>query len=199
MHRWAVKHVVRRIVSISEATASDLRRHWQIAADKIDVVSLGCEFNSIAAPPESERMLEGPRTSSPVLLSPFNLEPRKNLDALLEATALLCSSHPDVQLILFGHAAVTPEREQRFEFKLKALGIEQNVIRTGVVTDGELAKLYREVNLFIFPSLYEGFGLPLLEAMSMGACVIAHDASAMKEVVGEAGVVLEMRDPAGWH
>jgi glycosyltransferase involved in cell wall biosynthesis len=130
-----------------------------------------------------------------VLLAPYNLEPRKNLGALLEATAILISDFPELKLILFGRAAVSPEREANFERRICELGIEQCVIRTGILTDQDLGALYSKATVFVFPSLYEGFGLPLLEAMFRGACVVARNASAMAEVVGDCGVLVETRDP----
>lgn len=78
---------------------------------------------------------------------------------------------------------------------MRDLGLSERVIRCGVLRDHELAELYRRATLFVFPSLYEGFGLPLLEAMSVGVCVVARQASAMAEVVGDAGVLTETAEP----
>jgi glycosyltransferase involved in cell wall biosynthesis len=193
IHKWAVKHRVRRVLCISETTAADLRREWEVADDRIDVVPLGTSFCE-AEPSESSHDELSRLNSSSLLLSPYNLEPRKNLITLLQATALLSSRYPDLKLVLFGHAAVTTEREANFERELRELGIAATVVRTGVVTDQQLAELYQQATVFVFPSLYEGFGLPLLEAMSMGSCVVARNASAMIEVVGRSGVLVETRD-----
>jgi glycosyltransferase involved in cell wall biosynthesis len=193
IHKWAVKHRVRRVLCISETTAADLRREWAVDDDRIDVVPLGTGFCE-AAPSESSHYELSSLNSSSILLSPYNLEPRKNLITLLQASALLSSRYADLKLVLFGRAAVTAEREANFERVLRDLGIEETVVRTGVVTDQQLARLYREATVFVFPSLYEGFGLPLLEAMSVGSCVVARNASAMIEVVGRSGVLVETRD-----
>lgn len=193
IHKWAVKHRVRRVLCISETTAADLRRKWAVDDDRIDVVPLGTSFRE-ALRSESSDFERPSLTSPPILLSPYNLEPRKNLITLLQATAFLSSRYADLKLVLFGRAALTAEREANFERELRDLGIEETVVRTGVVTDQQLAKLYQQSTVFVYPSLYEGFGLPLLEAMSMGCCVVARDASAMTEVVGESGVLVETRD-----
>ena len=66
---------------------------------------------------------------------------------------------------------------------------------TGFVSDEDLGWLYRAATLFVFPTLYEGFGIPVLEAMAAGACVVARNQSAMAEVLGDAGVQVETRDP----
>src|SRR5207245_306468 len=68
-------------------------------------------------------------------------------------------------------------------------------LRTGLVDDGVLAALYRRATIFAFPSLYEGFGLPVLEAMAQGCCVVARNASAMAEIVGDTGALVETREP----
>ena len=199
IHRWAVKHRVRRIISISGTTAADLGNQWGVEPGRIDVVPLGSDLGSDLRETEAARAgevrLPWLADSSVVLLSPYNLEPRKNLAALLQATALLSSRYNDLKLVLFGRAAITREREENFERQVGELGLAKKIIRCGVLTDQELAELYRRATVFVFPSLYEGFGLPLLEAMSVGACVVARQASAMAEVVGEAGVLVETAVP----
>jgi glycosyltransferase involved in cell wall biosynthesis len=194
IYKWAVKHRVRRVICISETTAADLRREWRLAGESIDVVPLGTNFGEAENSQGIQTELRQCADSSLVLLSPYNLEPRKNLTALLQATALLSARNDDLKLVLFGRAAVTVEREAAFAREVRELGIASHVVLTGVITDGELAELYRRSSLFVFPSLYEGFGLPVLEAMSVGACVVARNASAMAEVVGESGVLVETRD-----
>ena len=198
VNRWAVIHLAKRAICISKTTASDLRRFWGVEDGRVDVVMHGTEYLSA----EAEAARENPSRegavacqSCPLLLSPYNLEPRKNLAALLHAVARLRHRYPHLMLVLFGRAAVTPEREQAFERIVAKLGLEGAVQRTGPVDDTVLRYLYRQCTMFVFPSLYEGFGLPVLEAMACGACVIARDASAMAEVVGDAGVLVETRDP----
>jgi glycosyltransferase involved in cell wall biosynthesis len=199
IHKWAVQHRVRRIISISRTTAADLGNRWGVAADRIDVVPLGSDLGSdlkeAAVSQTRGDSLPWLPDSSRILLSPYNLEPRKNLAALLQATARLTSRYDDLKLVLFGRAAITVEREENFERAVRELGLSEKVIRCGVLRDDELAELYRRATLFVFPSLYEGFGLPLLEAMSVGACVVARQASAMAEVVGDAGVLVETAEP----
>jgi glycosyltransferase involved in cell wall biosynthesis len=128
------------------------------------------------------------------LLSPYNLEPRKNLAGLVRAFACLRPQFPPLRLVLFGNAAWTPERENAFNALIDGLGVRAAVIRLGCVTDAELRWLYRHATLFAFPSCYEGFGLPVLEAMANGGCVVVRNASAMVEVVGDAGALVETID-----
>jgi glycosyltransferase involved in cell wall biosynthesis len=120
---------------------------------------------------------------------------RKNLISLLQAAASLRTRYPRLLLVLYGRAAITPERETAFESRARELGLDGAFERTGALDDRVLRQLYQQCTLFVFPSLYEGFGLPLLEAMACSACVVARSASAMAEVVGDAGTLVETRDP----
>jgi len=188
-YRWAVKHLSRRIVCDSQATATDLQRLWKVDRSRIDVVHLACDLQRNDVPAAGSGCQEN--NAAHVLLSPYNLEPRKNLETLLRAFAALRDGRPGLRLLLFGRASVTPEREHNYHRLIAELGIEKIVIRLGYVPDSELWRLYSEATLFIFPSVYEGFGLPLVEAMACGTCVVARNASSMAELVGDTGVLVE--------
>jgi glycosyltransferase involved in cell wall biosynthesis len=182
------------VICISEATARDLHELWAIDRARIDVVPHGTEFVPATASRCEGRAHVGiPHETAyhPVLVSPYNLEPRKNLAGLLQAVAQIRSRYPSLRLVLFGRAAVTLEREAEFQHMVHELKLDDVIERTGFIEDGDLKRLYLTSDLFVFPSLYEGFGLPLLEAMASGACVIARNASAMAEVVADAGVLVE--------
>ena len=183
MHKWAFLRFATRAIAISQTTANDLRRLWHFPADKIDVVYHGTEFAAASQPPAIGDDL--------LILSPYNLEARKNLSSLLEAVAVL---KVPCKLVLYGSAAVTKQREQEFRAHVERLGIEDRVLLTGRLDDPELNGWYRRADIFVFPSLYEGFGLPLLEAMRAGACVVAHSESAMAEIVNGAGLQVNMRE-----
>jgi glycosyltransferase involved in cell wall biosynthesis len=129
------------------------------------------------------------------LLSPYNLSPTKNLRSLLLAWPAIAARHPSMELILYGQAHVTPETEAEFDRLLSDRPHADRVRRIGHVTDETLAGLYAGCALFIFPTTVEGFGYPLLEAMAHGACCIIRGASAMKEVGGDATVLVETLRP----
>jgi glycosyltransferase involved in cell wall biosynthesis len=195
--RWAVRHLARRVICISRTTAGDLRRLWRIDPSRADVIPLGTYFNPVEGLGSngSSHPADMPDPGSgPTIVSPYNLEARKNLTVLLEAVARLRVTEPQLKLVLFGRAGVTPEREEAFRKRVRVLGIEDATVLTGYIQDQQLASLYREATVFVFPSLYEGFGLPVLEAMKTGACVVVRDASAMAEIVGSAGVCVDTRD-----
>jgi glycosyltransferase involved in cell wall biosynthesis len=197
--RWAITHRARRIISISATTADDLCRLWRLRRDRIDVVPLGSLFVTRASlhgeNRDSQTRLSELCAGKKTLLSPYNLEPRKNLEGLLKAVATLRHKHPALRLLLFGRAAADAAREQRFARSVAELGLGDAVHPLGPLDDRDLAWLYRNTTAFVFPSLYEGFGLPVLEAMASGACVVVRNASAMAEIVGEAGALVETADP----
>jgi glycosyltransferase involved in cell wall biosynthesis len=187
----AVQRPRTHTIAISKTTAGDLQKYWRIPAERISTVWLGFDEVRPAAYID-ERLADLLRHQ--FILAPYNLEPRKNLDALLVAVSGLRASLSDLRLVLFGRAAVTDEREQRFRARVEALHLTDAIALTGFVSDAELAWLYRSAAMFVFPSLYEGFGIPVLEAMQAGTCVVARNRSAMAEVLGNAGVQVDTTD-----
>jgi glycosyltransferase involved in cell wall biosynthesis len=128
------------------------------------------------------------------LLFVGTLEPRKNLTTLLHAYAMLRaeSCAADVKLVVAGRTGWL--YAEIFD-TVKRLGLEKEVIFTGFVDDADLPDLYRGAQVFVYPSLYEGFGLPILEAMASGIPVLTSDLASMPEVAGDAAVLVDPRDP----
>jgi glycosyltransferase involved in cell wall biosynthesis len=195
-YRSMVQHEAAKVICISECTKRDLLRLFPMPQEGVEVVYHGTRFlrgMSDCGPPAALAAI-GPGLW---LASPYNLEPRKNLRNLLIAFHSLLRAIPDLMLVLYGRAAVTPEREDQFCSLVQELNLGANVIRTGYLTDEELSWVYRNCTVFAFPSLYEGFGLPVLEAMAEGACVLVRSNSAMSEIVGDAAVSTETNDAEG--
>lgn len=192
LQRWTIRHRAQRVLCISESTANDVQRTWRVPANRVRTVYPGTSFNA-ASDGGGESQLQ--RRQGPIIASPFNLEPRKNLHGLLQAASTLCGQFPGLELHLFGRAAITPERETAFHKDVAALGLTNRVKLTGMLSETDLARHYRRASLFVFPSLYEGFGYPVLEAMACGACVVARNASSMAEIVGDAGVLADTSSP----
>ena len=199
LFRRAVQRRQPFAIAISQTTADDVQRLWGLPSPRVRVVYLGIDP---VRPPVGPDGL--PRASSEKLaalahqkfiLSPYNLEPRKNLRPLLVAMATVRRTDPDLRLVLYGRAAITREREALFEQDLRNTGLEDAVVRTAFVSEYDLAFLLAHSELFVFPSLYEGFGLPVLEAMAAGVCTIARNRSAMAEVLDDTGVLIETKDP----
>ena len=117
-----------------------------------------------------------------------NLKPHKNLTTLLKSMQIM--NRDDIELLLVGKAFKSIDLYEQE----KKLGIKEKVIHTGLVSKKELIDLYNLAEIFVFPSLYEGFGLPPLEAMACGTPVIAANNSSIPEVVGDAAVLVDAKD-----
>ena len=127
------------------------------------------------------------------------MHPRKNVARLIEAFIRLKDKGLPHKLVITGslrwkkHESIPKHLKNKIRTKSK-----DDIIFTGTVDDPGLIELYRNCSVFVYPSLYEGFGLPALEAMHCGCPVIASDRSSLPEVVGRAGVLLDPTDVAGW-
>jgi glycosyltransferase involved in cell wall biosynthesis len=184
------------VVTISQATKRDIVKHLGIPAERIHVVYPGFEdiFHPIQDRKELQTML-APLGLTPgdYLLHVGTLEPRKNLLRLVEAYHRVRHnlSVPIPKLVLAG----APGWDFRRIFELiEGLDLEDDVRYVGRVSRTTLPFLYSGARLFVYPSLYEGFGLPPLEAMACGTPVITSNVSSLPEVVGEAGLMVPPTD-----
>lgn len=175
------------ILCVSESTRQDLLNTIAIAPERVHVTRLAT--SSRFAPVQKElriSVLAKHRIRPPYLLSVATLEPRKNLDGLVRAFAALAREpgQGELQLVLIGAKGWMIEA---LETQLASLGpLRKRVIFPGFVADEELPAIYSGCEAFVFPSLYEGFGLPPLEAMACGAPVVCLANSSLPEVVGGA-------------
>jgi glycosyltransferase involved in cell wall biosynthesis len=129
--------------------------------------------------------------NEPYILYVGALTLRKNIARALEAFAELNSSHPGLCFVLAGPSTW---KKTPIASLLERLGITERVLLTGPLTDDDLPALYNGADLFVFPSLYEGFGLPPLEAMACGTPVVTSNASSLPEVVGDAAITVDPYD-----
>ena len=197
LHRRRLEKRANRIICISQTTANDLARLWGIGPARSVVIHHGVEEKFFAAPGD-DLLREHPAfpPDAVILASPYNLEPRKNLHALIEALPALKRDFPKLKLVLFGRALLNLEREKKFEALVENLRLQDSVVRLGVVSDAMLKQIYRRADIFVFPSLYEGFGLPVLEALACGACLLGGTTSATAEVAGNAAELVDTADVA---
>lgn len=180
----------RRIVVDSQATARDLITHFGVDRSRIHVAYLGAPPVREVSPDPSIAALYG--LPSRYLLFVGTLQPRKNLGRLLEAFACLPpSTRSSISLVLAGRPGVGAAR---LRARAQALGIAERVIWLSYVAEEHKPSLYAGAQALVFPSLYEGFGLPVLEAMAWGTPVIASTSSSLPEVVGEAGLLVDPYD-----
>jgi glycosyltransferase involved in cell wall biosynthesis len=162
-----------RVIAISHHAATAIHERLMVPMERIRVIHLGCD-PMVFSPAELPR--------EPFLLYPANAWPHKNHARLFEAVALLRRARPELRLILTGS---DHERLQLPEFAES---------RGRVPTD-DLVHLYRTASALIYPSLYEGFGIPIVEAMSTGCPVASSDAASLPEVCGDAATLFDARDP----
>jgi glycosyltransferase involved in cell wall biosynthesis len=186
------------VITPSEATKVDILRHLQINPERIAVIPWGCakRFQPGGDRERFAVVQQRYRLPARYLLFVGTLEPRKNLTTLLHAYAMLRAEGcgEDLKLVVAGRTGWL--YADIFD-TVKTLALEEEVIFTGFVDDEDLPDIYRGAQLFVFPSLYEGFGLPILEAMASGVPVITSDAASMPEVAGDAAIFVNPHDPKG--
>ena len=191
-------HTAKQIVTVSEFSASEIVEAYRIPRERIAVVPLGVKPDSFAPAGNSVACELPTEVVAPFLLHVGDLHERRNLGMLVEAM-FEARRH-------FGSAAalslVLAGVDRGVGDALCALAEEQGardaVVRLGPVDEPLLRTLYHCATALVYPSLYEGFGLPLLEAMASGTPVIASRAAAIPEVVGDAGILVDPDDGPGW-
>ncbi|HOF39163.1 MAG TPA: glycosyltransferase family 1 protein [Candidatus Hydrogenedentes bacterium] len=185
------------ILVYSESTARDIERLLEVPSTKIHVAPLAVD-ESIGPMPREEAAAQVCRicgVQGPFILFVGMIEPRKNIPTLLRAFQKIAREIPH-QLVLAGPLGWNPEEYQHVRDEMQ---LGDRVVHTGYVDDhAALAAFYSAADLFVFPSLYEGFGLPVLEAMACGCPVLASGNSSMPEVTGGAAVLLPADDADAW-
>ena len=169
-----------RVVVTSRSTEADLVRRLPGVAGKIELIPLGVGEPFVGADGPLPEDVEALR---PYLLFVGNRKPHKNLTAAIEALALLREERPALRLVLAGHSF--PGWDAARE-RARALGVKDALVELSDVSDERLRSLYLGCEVLLLPSLYEGFGLPVLEAMACGAPLVASDRASVPEVVGDA-------------
>ncbi|MGH2679213.1 MAG: glycosyltransferase family 4 protein [Actinomycetota bacterium] len=186
-----------RIIAVSENTRRDALRLYPLDPDKIQVIPEGVEpsFRPDVEPGVVAGVRDRYGLPARFILTVGTIEPRKNYPTLVEAYASLRARHSEVGLVIAGGRGWLFER---FFEQVRSLGLDDHVVFTGHVPDDDMPALLNAAEVFAFPSEFEGFGLPPLEAMACGIPVVCSNAASLPEVVGEAGVLLPPRDVGGW-
>ena len=192
-------HKADRLITISSYTKEMLVKHLNCDPDKIRVTLLGLDQEDFYPVPVTDdlRRRYNLETGERYLLYVGSENPRKNLPFLLQALDQLKERVPNVRLLKVG-GAETPAQRAGFLQQIATLGLEQQVMLLDQVPQADLTALYSAAGGFVFPSLYEGFGLPPLEAMACGTPVICSNAASLPEVVGDAALSLAPDDLPGW-
>jgi glycosyltransferase involved in cell wall biosynthesis len=193
---WPSVQKADRIVSDSQSTARDLQRVLHLPESRMEVIHLG--IDSAYKPQDhlmaAEYVAGRYGVSTDYALAVGTVQPRKNLATLVEAWKILRDRVKDCfQLVVAGARGW---KNTQLDETIRRLGLTGNEVRfLGVVPEEDLPVLYSGSSVFVFPSLYEGFGLPLVEAMACGVPVIASNTSSVPEVVGEAALLVSPTEP----
>jgi len=192
--RWNV-HIATHILADSHATRDALMQEYGVAAAKITVAYPG--YDSDLAPVRDPATLATVRARygipGPYILFMGRIQPRKNLARLIGAFARLVPTHPDLSLVLAGPLGWLAEP---IRARVHEVGLEGRVLFPGYVAAADKAALLSGAQVFAYPSLYEGFGFPVLEAQACGVPLLASNISSLPEVVGDGGLLVDPLDEA---
>ncbi len=183
------------IICISQSTRNDLHRFFDYPKRQTSVVLNGVDHNRffpLSNTDAAKTFLKSNGMPEDFLLFVGTVEPRKNLTGLLEAMSLV--KQAALPLVVVG---MPGWKSEGVTADIERLGLQGKVIFTGFIRDEELNFLYNTCKVFIFPSFYEGFGFPIVEAMSAGAAVICSSTSSCGEIAGDAAILIDPKDPAG--
>ncbi len=178
------------ILTVSNFTKKDIITQFNVAADKIIVT-----YEGVAARlkkkqnQDDKKIILGYNIDTPYILYVGNAYPHKNLNALVDVFVNLREKHPDLSLVLIGG-------EDYFYQQLKKQTVKkrQGVFFPGFVSDNDLVSFYRLAAVYVFPSKYEGFGLPPLEAMTFGLPVVSSNQGSLPEILGSAALYFNPED-----
>ena len=197
--RLTVRHTAKRaahIITLSEYSKRDIVQTYGIAPERITVTPAAASpsFAPVTDEKELARVRDLYGIEGDYILSVGSIQPRKNLSRLIAAYSRLRRAQPEAklpQLVLAGKCSWLYDETLQ---TIKDLEVGQFVILTGYVPQGDLPALYSGAVCFVYPSYFEGFGLPPLEAMKCGAAVIVGDKTSLPEVVGDAALMVDPFD-----
>lgn len=191
--RWAKK-----IIAVSKNTKSDLMKLYKVPADKIEVIYEGVSVERGTHNVERKE-LDAPRSTlhaselKPYLLFIGRLEKRKNIEGIIDAYKILVEKYNiPHKLILAGNRGFGYEA---ISYKLKAKSHKKDIILPGYISEEEKNNLLKNADVFLFPTFYEGFGLPVLEAQSVGTPVVTSKVSSLPEIAGEGAAYCVPEEP----
>jgi glycosyltransferase involved in cell wall biosynthesis len=181
------------VLTDSDHSRRDLKRYLALPDANLQVIPLGVDlwFQPLADGEVRRAVLSRYGITRPYLLYLGGINARKNITQLFTAYARIRERHPDLLLVVGGKRQW---RTGEIDAAFRRLDLASHVHFTGYVADGDLPALYSAAELFVFPSLYEGFGLPPLEAMACGTPVVTSNVSSLPEAVGDAALTVDPYD-----
>ncbi len=199
-NRWYLSHFTppsvrkaRRVIAISESTRQDVIREFHVPAERVDVVHCGVDPSFRPLPTNKvENFRQEHQLTEPFVLFVGTLEPRKNVELLIRAYARWrAKSTRAPKLVIAGAKGWYFETIFRTVTKL---GLDGDVLFPGYIAAEQLPLWYNAATLFVYPSIFEGFGLPVLEAMACGTPVVCSNVSSLPEVAGDAAMLVSPND-----
>jgi len=188
-------HISRKIIADSASTKNDIIKFFKINPAKVEVVYLAADsiFKKLPEKNKNKNVLKKYKINEKYILSVGTIEPRKNFITLIKAFNHIKQKKADFnyKLVVAGR---TGWKSEATYLERENSPYRDDILFTGRVPDQDLVQIYNQAELFVYPSLFEGFGLPPLEAMSCGLPVIASDTSSLKEVIGNAGILTTAGD-----
>lgn len=182
----------KKIITISNSTKKDIVKYYKINRDKITVIYPGYDedrFNQNLSSVKTSGILEKYKINKPFILFVGTIQPRKNLIRLIDAYKNISKKNKDINLVIAGKMGWLYDRIVDEVNKNNS-----NIKLVGYVEDKDLPFLYKEARCFVLPSLYEGFGIPAVEAMAVGCPVIVSNVSSLPEIVEDAGIAIDPID-----
>lgn len=176
-----------KVIAVSKTTKKDIIKQYYLPDEKIDVIYNGYEKKPVQKSDIFRLKIE----DKPYILYVGTIQPRKNIDILITAFSKFKQLYPEFQLIIAGKKGWM--FEGIFE-KVADLGLENEVFFTDFITDNQLVFLYKNAFCLVLPSFYEGFGIPLLEAMNFSCPVISSFASSLPEIGGDAALYFDPKN-----
>jgi glycosyltransferase involved in cell wall biosynthesis len=177
------------LLAVSESTRQDSLRLLGIPPQKITTTHLGYDpaYIRIEDTARLEQVRQKYHLPARFLLHVGTLEPRKNHSTLLKAFDIIAHSYPEIALVLVGGAGWNAQQISR---QIKEMRHGDRIYRLGYTGREDMPALYRLAEVFVYPSIYEGYGLPVLEAMACGTPTITSTVSSMPEIIGDAGILV---------
>ncbi len=180
-----------KVISVSKTTKKDIRKFYDVDDSKISIIYNGFEKHKGSTGSRNISLEQYEIEPKKFILFVGTLQPRKNITYLIKAFAKFRNANPHFKLVLVGKKGWL--YDDIFAEVIR-LNLEKSVLFTGYLTDEEVIKLYKNAFCFVLPSLYEGFGIPVLEAMSNGCPVIASHSSSIPEIGADACLYIDPSD-----
>lgn len=195
-HDLTMRKIRRRadqIITISNFSRREIIDLYRVKPEKIFVTYLGYDQNKFKPRSVNQEILNQYQISQPYLLYVGRLEKKKNVGNLIKAFASVKAQHPDLELVLAGGGG-------NYFVQVKAIidqfKLTKEIVLTGYLPEKDLPEIFSAATVFLFPTLYEGFGLPIIQAQASGVPVITANFDPQKEVAGGAAILVDPRQPA---